>query len=192
MREEIKGTFPLDVYPVKSGAAPVEGDMIAINASKEALPAADAAGITVAGVAICVKNDSVEVRDGVFAFANSVANALDRDDRGKLCYVEDKDTVCSVPGTNAVVAGVVVDVYNEDVYVDNSPAAIAAASGKNPIAAKVDALGAVTYVAPVGGEDADTEGRASLAQLATDNAANRTAINAILTALKNAKQMASA
>lgn len=64
--------------------------------------------------------------------------------------------------------------------------------GDIPVAAAVASPGALTYVVPSGGSTIDTEGRASLAQVAVDTAAIRTQLIAALTALKNAGLMASA
>ncbi len=185
MRDFILSSNPMAVYAVLDGAEPIEGDMIAVDSDSEALPAADTAGLTVAGVCVRVITDddddskSVEVRDGIFPFANSETNPLTRADRNSLVYVEDKDTVSAGAGTNGIVAGVLVDVYDDYVYVDNRPASIAAAVGN-----KQAVLVTPTYSAPSDGDTVDTEGRAATAQNAVD-------IAAIITALQNAGMMAS-
>ena len=209
MREYILNSNPLSLYAIKSDAVIAEGDMIAIDANAEALPAADAASIKVAGVCMHITPDNmVEVKDGIFPFANSTANPLTRAHRNTLVYVEDKDTVSSDPGSHAVIAGVLIDVYNEEAYVDNRPASIAAAVGPTPEATEIPVAAivaptyvvpaAATYAAPEGGDTTDTEARAALALLATDHAASRAAIAqlaadnaALITALQTAGLMAS-
>lgn len=204
MRGYILNSNPLALYAIKTATAPVEGDMIAIDANADALPAADAAALKVVGVCMHVTTDGkVEVRDGIFPFANSKTHPLTRAHRNALVYVEDKDTVGSDPGTHAVIAGVLIDVSDDEAYVDNRPASIAAAMGKNPVSAApavtVAAPAAITYVAPDGGATADAEARAALAQLAADHAASRAAIAqltadnaALVAALKAAGLMANA
>lgn len=185
MREYILNSNPLSLYAIKSDAVIVEGDMIAIDANAEALPAADAASVKVAGVCMHITPDGfVEVKDGIFPFANSTATPLTRAHRNTLVYVEDKDTVSSNPGSHAVIAGVLIDVYNEEAYVDNRPASIAAASGPTPEDVPVAAIVAPTYSAPAAGDVIDAEARAAIAQLAVDNAA-------LITALQTAGLMAS-
>ncbi len=131
MREFITGTYPMGLYTIKDGAEPAEGDMIAIDSSAEAQQADDVAGLVVVGC--CYKlqpnGTELEVRDGIQPYTNSETHPLTRDDRGSYCYVEAVNTVSSDPGDNEVLAGVVVDVYNEEVFVDNRPASIAAAKG---------------------------------------------------------------
>lgn len=47
---------------------------------------------------------SVDVEEGVFCWDNSGTDALDQDDVGKTCYIEDDHTVCET-GDNKTAAG---------------------------------------------------------------------------------------
>lgn len=119
----IEGTNPTDVYTIKTGAVANEDHLAAINADDEVLNAADNAAIKVLGIFYRVddENNKAEIRDGIFLLKNSVANPLKRNDRGAIAYVEDSETVSSDPGNNSVVAGVVIDVSSEGVFVDTRP-----------------------------------------------------------------------
>lgn len=119
----IEGTNPTDAYTIKTGAVANEDHLAAINADDEVLNAADNAAIKVLGIFYRVddENNKAEIRDGIFLLKNSVANPLKRNDRGAIAYVEDSETVSSDPGDNSVVAGVVIDVSSEGVFVDTRP-----------------------------------------------------------------------
>ena len=124
---QITNPAPLARYEMAAGAAIQHGNLVALNAEGKAVPAADAAGLTVIGAAQEIVENEVEVVSGIFGFANSGTNPVVRSDRGKACYVAGAATVDSVGGTNKVPAGIVVDVCDGEVYVDVTPAAIAAA-----------------------------------------------------------------
>jgi len=136
--ERLNGTRPLARYEIATGSVIAYGDLVALNNSGKAVPAADAAGLRVIGVAERVAGNEVEVMDGVFSFANDTVNAVTRADRGKLAYIKDSKTVAASGGTCNVVAGIVVDVYEGEVYLDVTPAAVkAAAAGELKQAAAV-------------------------------------------------------
>ncbi len=61
---------------------------------------------------------SVIVKRGVFRFDNSAAHAVAAANLGALCFVEFDNQVGSVPGANNVVAGRVVDVDADGVWVE--------------------------------------------------------------------------
>ncbi len=123
----LNGTASLDRYEVADGAKIVSGELVALNAAGKAVPASDAAGLTVIGVAEqAVEELGVTVYDDVTSFANDSASPITRADRGKAACVKDSLTV-GATGTNKVAAGIVVDVYDGEVYVDLSPAALATA-----------------------------------------------------------------
>lgn len=124
---QITNPAPLARYEMAAGTAVQHGNLVALNAEGKAVPAADAAGLTVIGVADKIVENEVEVASGIFAFANAGSNPVTRLDRGKTCFVKDALTVDSTGGTGKVPAGIVVDVYDGEVYVDVTPAALAAA-----------------------------------------------------------------
>ena len=125
--QRLNGTRPLDRYGIASGSTIESGNLVALNGDGKAVPAADTAGLRVIGVAERVTDGAVEVTDGVFSFANDTTHALTRADRGKAAFVKDKSTLAS-EGTNGVVAGIVIDVYDGEVYVDMTPGALKAAA----------------------------------------------------------------
>lgn len=123
---ELNATAPLALYEINSGAAPAVGNLIALNGDGKAVPAADTAGLNVVGVAVRVDDGVVEIADGILSFANSGSAALGRADRGGVAYAADASTVAK-SSTNKIAVGIVVDVYDGEVFVDCRPAALAAA-----------------------------------------------------------------
>ncbi len=114
--------------PVAASTKIYAGTMVAIDASGNAKPAADTAGLTVIGRAEeFIDNSSgaagdltINVKRGVFKYNNSGTNAVDADDKAKVCYIEDDNTVQEAIGTNAIVAGLVLEVADGGVWVDQS------------------------------------------------------------------------
>ena len=172
MMQRLNGTRPLEKYEIASGSTIVSGNLVALNAEGKAVPAADTAGLRVIGIAEFARDGMVEVADGVFSFANDTTHALTRADRGKVAYVKDKDTVAST-GTNLIPAGIVVDVYESEVYLDVSPAAVKAATDTD-----------TTY----GAAAADTPGLVKQAAAVADATSETvtTQLNALLAALRTA------
>ena len=127
MMQRLNGTRPLARYEIASGSTIVSGNLVALNGEGKAVPAADTAGLRVIGVAELVTDGYVEVTDGVYSFANDTTHALTRAARGKAAYVKDKSTVAS-EGSNGIVAGIVADVHDGEVYLEISPAALKAAA----------------------------------------------------------------
>ena len=88
------------------------GILVAVNASGYVVPAADTAGLVVMGRSEKQVDNSAgangdllaQIRRGVFLFDNSTTAALDKDDIGKQCFVEDDHTVAET-STNGVKAG---------------------------------------------------------------------------------------
>ena len=130
----INGTSPLARYEIASGATITPHDIVALNGDGKAVPAADTAGLKVIGIAAKVEADGVEVESGIFSFANDTTHAVARTDRGAACYIKDKATVAS-EGTNSIAAGLVVDVYDGEVYVAITVPALAAAAAQIAAAA---------------------------------------------------------
>ena len=128
--QRLNGTRPLARYEIASGSTIVSGNLAALDNSGKAIPAADTADLIVIGAADRIENGSVEVMDGVFSFANDTTHPLTRSDRGKVAFVKDAVTV-TASSSNSVPAGIVVDVYEGEVYLDLTPAAIKAAVATN-------------------------------------------------------------
>jgi hypothetical protein len=112
-------------YPVAATTKIFAGTLVALNSSGLAVPAADTAGLRVVGRAEATVHNTgsagdlnVDVKEGVFLYNNSATDAVDANDRGKICFVEDDNTVDETGATHRVVAGRVVDVTSEGVWVD--------------------------------------------------------------------------
>jgi hypothetical protein len=150
--QRLNGTRPLARYEIASGSTIISGNLVALNAEGKAVPAADTDGLIVIGTADHVENGSVEVMDGVFSFANDTTHPLTRAYRGKVAFVKDADTVAA-SSSNSVPAGIVVDIYEGEVYLDVTPAAIKAATASDTDttygAATVSAAGLVKQAAAV-------------------------------------------
>lgn len=129
-KTEIVRDYPLEQYNVTAGDALADGDIVAVLASAgTAQRASDAAGTCVRGVAKCVRDGKAEITNGIFLFKNDATNAVVRKTHaGGVCFVKDYQTVDSDGGTNKVVAGLVVDVTEDGVYVDMRLPALAAAN----------------------------------------------------------------
>ena len=102
------------------------GKMVGVNAAGYAVEGADAASIRILGVADeAVDNSSgadgdlkVRIYSGpVFKLNNSATNAVDVADHGQLCFVEDDETVADAAGTKGIIAGRVVEVASDGVWV---------------------------------------------------------------------------
>ena len=172
--QRLNGTRPLARYEIASGSTIVSGNLAALDNSGKAIPAADTADLIVIGAAGRIENGSVEVMDGVFSFANDTTHPLTRSDRGKVAFVKDAGTV-TASSSNSVPAGIVVDVYEGEVYLDVTPAAVKAAAASDTdttySAATASAAGLVKQAAAV----ADATSETVTAQL-----------NALLSALRTA------
>lgn len=113
------------VFPVAAATLIPAGVLVALNASGDAVNASDAASIRVIGRCEADVDNSagsagdltVTVKRGVFKFTNSTDNAVDADDKGKICYVESNQAVAET-STNKCKAGRVIDVESDGVWVD--------------------------------------------------------------------------
>ena len=123
---EIHHGNPLSMYAVTDGATVTPGELVAINAAGTVVPASDTAGLTVVGIAERVEYDAVEVCCGIIGIPNDGIAPVTRAMRTATVYVKDANTVAA-DATNKIPAGICVDVYEGTVYVDTTPAAIAAA-----------------------------------------------------------------
>ncbi len=124
-------------YPVAASTTIYGGTLAALNSSGFLVPSADTAGLRVIGRAEETVNNSggsdgdtsCDVQEGVFLLNNSASAAVDADDRGKICFIEDDNTVAET-STHKVKAGRVIDVVEGGVWVDTragQPALIPAA-----------------------------------------------------------------
>lgn len=112
---------------------------MALNSAGNAVPAADTAGLKIVGIAKMVVDGEVEVFSAVVGLVNGSSDAaLARTDRGAAAYVVDAGTVGKT-STNKIIAGIVVDVYDGEVYVAVDPVAIAAATAADAAAAAATA-----------------------------------------------------
>ncbi len=123
------GLSPLTIL---AGAVLYNGAMLAADANGEVQPAADTIGLRVLGrVFEAVDNtaDGLEAEPadhGVFRYANSATYPLTAAQKGQPCYVADDQTVAGW-STNLVAAGLVHDVDDDGVWVDQRGAALALA-----------------------------------------------------------------
>ena len=118
----------VDDRTVKDAEYLYVGEMVAQDSTPEALAATDTAGLVILGVGtkeVDNTNDGETVNfisTAVHLMDNS-ATALSVDDIGGFAYVEDACTVTTLAGaTNNIIAGVVVDVTADGVFVDFDPA----------------------------------------------------------------------
>jgi hypothetical protein len=122
------------------------GTLVALDASGNAVPAADTAGLRVIGRAEeDVANPglagvkAITVKRGVFLYANSATAAVDADDKGKIAFVED-DGIVAETSTHKVKAGRVVDVDSTGVWIDTREAHVVPAADTITGAADLAAL----------------------------------------------------
>lgn len=123
----LNGTSPLGRYQINTGAVIKPGALVALNSDGKAVSASDAAGLKIVGIAKDVEDGEVEVFDGIVSMANATGNsALARTDRGAVVYVVDSETVGKT-STNKIPAGILVDLYDGDVYFVCDPVALSGA-----------------------------------------------------------------
>jgi hypothetical protein len=115
--------------PLAADTTIYAGTLVALDSSGNARPAADTDGLRVIGRAEADANNSggaagavqVTTKRGVFRFNNSTTAAIDPDDRGKIAYVEDDNTVAETT-THKVKAGRVIDIEGSYVWIDTTDA----------------------------------------------------------------------
>lgn len=98
--------------PVAASTIIYAGILVALNSGGYLVAAADTAALKVVGRSEERVDNSAgangllncQVRRGVFLFDNSATAALDKDDVGKQCFVEDDHTVAET-STNSIKAG---------------------------------------------------------------------------------------
>ncbi len=119
-------------YPVAAATTIHQGTLVALNTDGNLVSASDAASIRVVGRAEETVDNSAgsagdltaTVKRGCFLYANSATAAVDADDKGKLCFVEDNQTVAET-STHKCKAGLVIDVTTDGVWVDTTYAHLA-------------------------------------------------------------------
>ena len=96
-----------------------KGILIAITSAGKAVKAADASGYTVVGVneETADAGDYIVAISGIYRLDNSTSHAVAQANIGDSVYVEDETTVSTDGGTNSIVAGTVVDVDSNGVWV---------------------------------------------------------------------------
>ena len=105
---------------VAADATVFAGALAAQDASGNAVPASDAAGLVVLGRAEATvsEGDVLVIRRGAFLFDNGTSTeALTVADIGADCFVVDDQTVGKAGGTNKVKVGKVLDVTDDGVAV---------------------------------------------------------------------------
>ena len=119
----------VDARTVKNDEILYVGEMISQDATPEALASTDTASTTVLGVGTHYVDNSadgetvIDISTAIHLMDNSSGNPVAKTDIGTVCYVEDACTVAVAAGpTNDIVAGVVVEVTSDGVYVDFDPA----------------------------------------------------------------------
>lgn len=141
---------------VASGSVIYAGSMVAVNASGLAVPASDTAGLSVIGRAEEFVDASVTaglpvtVARGAFRWENG--NSITDASIGGLAYALDDQTVKTAAVTNWIIAGVIVDVDADGVWVDTynigsqGAASIStlAASGNATVGGTLGVTGAAT------------------------------------------------
>lgn len=112
--------------PIAASTTIYAGTLVAVDSNGRAVPASNTSGLKVLGRAEEEKTcgatagaESVLVKRGIFRFANSASAAVDADDVGKICYVEDDATVTET-ASNSIPAGVVIQVETGFVWVDTT------------------------------------------------------------------------
>ena len=116
----------LIAVPIATAKKIFAGSLVAANATGYATPGAVAATLTYLGRAEETVDNagadgalSVLVRRGkAFKFANSAADAVTQASMGKVCYIEDDQTVSATSATGArSAAGIVIGVETDGVWV---------------------------------------------------------------------------
>lgn len=114
--------------PVKAGAVIFAGGMVAVDATGFAVPGAESADLTYAGRAEAQVDNrggadgalSVLVARGrQFQWANSATDPVTQARVGKVCYIEDDETVSASSNAEArSEAGVVMGVETDGIWVE--------------------------------------------------------------------------
>ena len=102
------------------------GGIVARDTQGNAVPAADTAGLKVAGICQGDADNtlgaagalSVQVAVGNFRVGNSLTDPVGVADIGKIAYIESDSTVCKAGGANQIQAGRIYDIDENGVWID--------------------------------------------------------------------------
>ena len=125
-------------WTILDTAVMYSGKMVAIDSSLEAQPAANTQGLKVIGAQKVGKVDNtndgetLHVDTGCFLLLNSSTYPITKGAIGRLCVVEDNETVAGY-ASEMIAAGIVKDVTSAGVYVDMRPEALALAETMRPV-----------------------------------------------------------
>lgn len=120
--KKINGSNPLDTYEIATGQDPAEDELAVINSAGKIVEADDVTGVKTVGFIAALDSDGEAIVEiGIILRSNSSIAPLARTDRGAKVFVEDGVTVAK---TGTVIAGTLIDVTAEGVFVDVSPVAM--------------------------------------------------------------------
>ena len=141
-------------YPVSASLKTLIGTFAALNSSGNLVEATDASAIRVVGLFLQEVDNSAgnagdlscRVEKGLYLVKNSATNALTSANIGRVCWIEDNNTVSSSSGSNGAVAGIVEEVTTAGVWVwvglpyNNgvAPVTVSLTSAQNATSAAVD------------------------------------------------------
>lgn len=118
----------VDARTIKNDEIMYVGEMVAQDSTPEVLAATDTASLVILGVGTKKVDNSADgetldmISTAIHLMDNS-STALAKTDIGGYAYVEDACTVTTLAGaTNNIIAGVVVEVTSDGVFVDFDPA----------------------------------------------------------------------
>lgn len=109
-----------ELFGFEAGATLYAGSMACLNAEGKLVPASVTAGLTpVVGVVQrqAYIGERASVRRGVFPFEGKEGDAPSLAQVGSECYAADDQTVQATSASNAPVAGVVMDVNDDGVWI---------------------------------------------------------------------------
>ena len=116
-----------DEFPVANGAKLYQGAIACLDASGRVVPASTSTGLVALGRVVlehpaAMANDQFKVQTqiGVYNYVSATGGGDDiaSDDKGKLCYLVDDQTVALTDGTGTrSKAGIVYDVDSDGVWV---------------------------------------------------------------------------
>ncbi len=113
----------VEEYPMAVSTTIYQGSLVMLDAG-EAKPGATATGKFAVGRAMESKTSAasgtsyIKVESGVFKYSNSGTDAVDANDVGAACFIEDDQTVAETNGTNTrSAAGIVKQVDSDGVWV---------------------------------------------------------------------------
>lgn len=149
------------------------GSLVCVNSSGKAVPAADSSGYAVVGragatidnrTAVYSASATIDVDQGIFLWVNG--DAIVDADIGKLVYVTDDQTVNKTGGGQNIIAGTVVKVASDGVWIDTAKIGPSGAAAPASLAV----TGAATVGTTLAVSGATTVAAATASGLVTANA----------------------